>query len=330
MTAENSAPLPLRQNQTENFTLRSAVVTGPTGTVGMALLRALRAKDITVYAVLRPDSPRAVRMTEMARAYGVIPVPCALSELSLLPQHIPPSVDAFFHLAWENTFGAAARNELDSQLRNVRHTLDAVRAAKQLGCKVFIGAGSQAEYGRAEGALMPATPAFPENGYGMAKLCAGQMSRVEAQSLGLRHIWARVLSVYGPYDGAGTMVSSVLRTLLQGETPACTKGEQLWDFLYSADAAEALVAMAEKGRDGAVYPLGSGQAKPLRGYLEAMRDAVNPSLTLGLGAVPYGEKQVMHLQADLTALTRDTGFVPRNSFAQGIAKTITWMKEEQA
>lgn len=368
--------------------MKRAVITGPTGAIGMALMQALQARGVQVYAVLRPDSPRAARILAQA-GEGVVPVYCALDALDTLPallakaqrqraeepekpaseqrgkqlakkasertvgyasgqtatcgqeQAQTPSdtqapehslcypIDAFFHFAWENTFGAAARNDMDSQIRNVRHTIEAVRVAKVLGCGVFLGAGSQAEYGRVEGKLSPETPAFPENGYGMAKLCAGQMSRVEAQSLGMRHVWARILSVYGPYDGAGTMVSSVLRTLLQGETPACTQGEQLWDFLYSTDAAQAFVAMAERGRDGAVYVLGSGQAQPLRAYLETMRDAVNPALTLGLGVVPYAPKQVMHLQADLAALTRDTGFAPRTAFADGIADTIVWMREEQ-
>ena len=81
---------------------------------------------------------------------------------------------------------------------------------KALGCKVFLGAGSQAEYGRVSGILRPDTPAFPENGYGMAKLCAGQMSRVECQTLGMDHVWARILSVYGPHDGPATMISGTV------------------------------------------------------------------------------------------------------------------------
>ena len=48
----------------------------------------------------------------------------------------------------------------------------------KLGCYKFIGAGSQAEYGRVEGKLTALTLTFPENGYGIAKLCAGQMSRI--------------------------------------------------------------------------------------------------------------------------------------------------------
>lgn len=83
---------------------------------------------------------------------------------------------------------------------NVIYALDAVELAHCCGCRTFVGAGSQAEYGRFEGKLRPDTPAFPENGYGMAKLCAGEMTRIQAHKYGIKHIWARILSVYGPYD----------------------------------------------------------------------------------------------------------------------------------
>ena len=65
----------------------------------------------------------------------------------------------------------------------------------------------------------PTPPTRPENGYGMAKLCAGQMSRLECERLGLDHVWPRVLSVYGPYDGPSTMISSAIRTLLARWVP---------------------------------------------------------------------------------------------------------------
>ena len=212
------------------------------------------------------------------------------------------------------------------QLNNVRYAVEAVHAARNLGCKVFIGAGSQAEYGRVEGRLKPDTPVFPENGYGMAKLCAGQMTRLECQKLGMDHIWPRILSIYGPRDGMGSMISSTINTLLRGKTPKLTLGIQKWDYLYSEDAAQALLLCAQKGRNGAVYPLGSGRAMPLKDYIDILRDAIDPSLDLDYGAVAYGPRQVMWLEADITALHEDTGFRPVTSFEEGIRKTIDWVR----
>lgn len=301
--------------------VRTAVVTGPTGAIGMALCEELLGRGCAVYAVCRPESPRAAALPE-----GVRIIFCDLSRLRSLPKLVEERCDAFFHLGWTDTIGPG-RDDMTAQIRNIGYAIDAVRAASALGCRVFVGAGSQAEYGRAIDALRPETPAFPENGYGMAKLCAGQMSRVEAARLGVAHVWARILSVYGPHDGDGSMVVSTIRKLLAGERPALTMGGQIWDYLYAADAARALALMAERGTDGAVYPLGSGEARPLRLYIEAIRDAVNPTLSLGFGEIPYGERQVMHLSADISALRADTGFAPVVRFEDGIRKTIDWVKE---
>lgn len=306
--------------------IQTAVVTGPTGAIGIALCEKLLRENVTVYAVCRPGSSR---IKDLPKAAALHVVECDAKELATLPQKMEGvSVDAFFHFAWAHTIGQG-RNDMPAQIENIQSTIDAVRAAKALGCQVFLGAGSQAEYGRVEGLLKSDTPVFPENGYGMAKLCAGQMSRVEAKALDIDHVWVRILSVYGPHDGPMTMISGTIRKLLAGERPALTAGIQRWDYLYAGDAADAFYLAACHGRNGAVYPLGSGQAMPLKDYIIQMRDAIDPALPLGLGEVPYGPLQVMHLQADISALQADTGFAPKTPFAEGIRRTMDWVKREQ-
>lgn len=306
--------------------IQTAVVTGPTGAIGIALCEKLLRENVTVYAVCRPGSSR---IKDLPKAAALHVVECDAKELATLPQKMEGvSVDAFFHFAWAHTIGQG-RNDMPAQIENIQSTIDAVRAAKALGCQVFLGAGSQAEYGRVEGLLKSDTPAFPENGYGMAKLCAGQMSRVEAKALDIDHVWVRILSVYGPHDGPMTMISGTIRKLLAGERPALTAGIQRWDYLYAGDAADAFYLAACHGRNGAVYPLGSGQAMPLKDYIIQMRDAIDPALPLGFGEVPYGPLQVMHLQADISALQADTGFAPKTPFAEGIRRTMDWVKREQ-
>ena len=182
--------------------IKTVIVTGPTGAVGTALCSRLLQAGCTVVAVCRPGSPRAVALPKDANLYVVA---CDAANLADLPQcmaaaGLPVQADAFFHLAWAHTIGAG-RNDMPAQIENIRYTIDAVRTAAAMGCRVFVGTGSQAEYGRVDGVLRADTPTNPENGYGMAKLCAGQMSRTEAAALGMDHVWARILSVYGPHDG---------------------------------------------------------------------------------------------------------------------------------
>ncbi len=300
-----------------------AVITGATGAIGMALIKELSERGDEILVLCRASSARSRRIPDAA---NIKKIDCPLDKMSELD--LDEKYDAFFHFAWEGTTGDA-RNDMFLQNRNVKHTLDAVDLAARLGCSVFIGAGSQAEYGRVEGNLNAETPAFPENGYGMAKLCAGQMSRVMCARLGIRHVWTRILSVYGEYDGENSLISFAIGKALAGERASFTAGEQVWDYLYSGDAAKAMVALAERGRDGGVYCLGSGKKRLLREYLEVLRDTANPEAELGLGDRPYPDRQVMYLCADIDDLVSDTGYTPQTVFEDGIKKTIEWYKNKE-
>lgn len=298
--------------------MKRAIVTGATGAIGTALIKDLINNHIEVLVLCRKDSARNKNVPVDPLVKMVY---CDLTELSEIKNLTDKSYDVFYHFAWMGTTGTA-RNDMYLQNQNVRYALDAVGAAKRFGCTTFIGAGSQAEYGRVEGTLKPDTPTFPEIGYGIAKLCAGQMTRVYAHQLGMRHIWTRILSVYGPSDGEQSMVMTTIKKLQTGEVPQFTKGEQMWDYLFSKDAGRAFRLIGEKGKDGKTYVLGSGQAHPLAEYIKIIRDVVRPNSRLELGAIPYTPKQVMFLQADITELNKDTGFVPEVDFVSGIKDII--------
>jgi nucleoside-diphosphate-sugar epimerase len=298
--------------------MKRAIITGATGAVGTALIKELISHNIEVLVFCREGSKRNVQIP----SHELVTIKyCALNELETVQNDTGKNYDVFYHFAWAGTTGAA-RNDMYLQNQNVRYALDAVAAAKRFGCQLFIGAGSQAEYGRVEGLLRPDTPTFPEMGYGIGKLCAGQMTREYAHQLGMEHIWVRILSVYGPNDGTQSMVMSTILKLKNGEVPEFTKGEQLWDYLYSGDAANAFRLLGEKGCDGKVYVLGSGKARPLAEYIKDIKNSVNAKAEIALGAIPYGKKQVMHLQADVTQLKQDTGWENITSFREGIRRII--------
>lgn len=303
---------------------KKVVVTGPTGVIGTAVIKKLIEEKCKVYAVIRRDSKRIgnIPVNENVKV-----IYCDIAELRLLPEKIGESCDIFYHFAWTGTDNPANRMNMYIQTENIRYALDAAEAAKSLGCSVFIGCGSQAEYGTGGGVMSVEREAKPVSGYGMAKLCAGQMTRVMCRQYGIRHIWSRIVSTYGPNDAPQTLISTVIKKLLAGERPSLTKCEQVWDYLYSADAAEAFWAMAEKGRDGAVYVLGNGNRITLKECVEAIRRELLSSVEIGYGDIPYYEDQVMHLEADISALTQDTGWQPSTSFAEGIKETIAAMQK---
>ncbi len=297
--------------------MKRAILTGPTGGIGTALTEVLCSHGVETYAVCRPGSPRIARLAPDPLVHIV---ECDISEYPSLEGKLP-AADAFFHFGWEKTT-VQGRDDLDCQLNNVKYSLDAVRLAKACGCTVFVGAGSQAEYGIAKGPLSGDTPAFPESGYGIAKYAAGRFTRNLCAQLGLRHCWVRVLSAYGRNDGEGTLISYLVRTLREGGVPKLTPCGQVWDYIHFTDAARAFFAVAERGKDGRTYCLGSGSPRPLKEYAEELRDCVAPGAELQFGALPYYPHQPMYLAADIRELSEDTGWRPEKSFREGIEEIL--------
>lgn len=305
--------------------LKKVIITGPTGAVGTALIDELVSCGIEVVAVCREGSSRldAIPRHDLVRV-----VECSLGHYSRLKDILAECApfDAFYHFAWDGTYGPS-RLDWHRQEANIRDSIDAVYAAHDLGCKVFIGAGSQSEMGHVEGVLHPDAPCNPDNGYGAAKLADCVITKALCGSLGIRHEWCRIVSLYGPRDGAHTLIMTCINALLNGEHLSCTHGDQVWDYIYSKDAARAFRLVAEKGRHGEVYMLGTGNTRPLREFIEAIRDEIDPRAEIGFGERDYYPNQVMHLEADISNLTDRTGFIPQYTFEQGISETIEWARK---
>ncbi len=310
------------------------VITGATGAIGHALIAECIKQNIEVLAICHRGSQRAgMLVDEVGRMLQSkrIGLDCELPDRLIKIEYLNldeyatglPSMpyDIFFHMAWSGTTGAS-RNDEALQQQNAVYSLDAVRLAKMLGCHTFVFAGSQAEYGRVEGKLTADTPTYPENEYGKYKLQAGETTRALCESLSIKHIWARILSVYGPYDSKTSMIMSAISKLRNGEIAEFTKGEQLWDYLYSADAANALLLAAMKGKHGRIYPIGSGSVRALSEYIQILKNQIDPHAQIELGAVPYAPKQVMYLCADISQLKQDTGFEPKTEFEDGIREIL--------
>lgn len=305
--------------------MKKVVITGATGAIGRALIKICIEAGFEVLAVVHRTSERAAELKTIDNCHALY---LDLSDYDHAMEEIAKQdialggYELFFHLAWMASFGKG-RNNLELQLENVKASLAAVRFAKALGCTTFIGAGSQAEYGRVTGKLSPNTPAFPETGYGIAKLCAGHMTRLVCEQTNINHVWARILSVYGPHDGARTLISIAIDDMIKYKDTSFTPCEQIWDYMFSEDAARALLLAAQKGTHGSTYVIGSGEVHLLKEYIQKIAELTNYKKEIGFGKRPYNDKQVMYLQADISALT-ELGFKSRVSFEEGIQKTIYW------
>lgn len=294
--------------------MKRAIISGATGTVGSALVRNLVSNGVEVLVLARPDSNRNKNIPKnqlITLRY------CSLEGLSELKNDTMKDYDVFYHLAWAGTSGKE-RNDKELQDKNVLYALDAVNCAKRFGCKKFVGIGSQAEYGRKDEVLTPELSCEPENEYGRAKLEASVKTKELAQKLGMHFNWVRILSIYGPNDNKNSLISYVIRELKEKRVPQLTPGEQIWNYLYSKDAADALRLVGDKGIDGKIYVIGSADSRPLKDYIEELRNIVAPGMALNFGAKEYPDKQVMYLKPDIQEIVADTGWRPKASFSDGV------------
>lgn len=300
------------------------LVTGASGFLGSALVRHLLSRGHEVAVLLRPGGT-PVRLRDCLDQ--VRPVYGDLENTELLRQAIQHQpIDAVVHLAW---FGVTAefRHSPQQISQNLVGTLAIWEAARAAGCRVWVGLGSQAEYGPCSGILREDMFPKPATAYGVAKLAAGMSTAKMSELAHIRHVWLRLLSAYGPGDDVRHMLPSVILDLLARKKPALTLGEQVWDYLYVEDAAQAISAVLEQEVTG-VFNLGSGTTDTIRDIVEQIRNMIDPSLPVGFGEVPYRSDQVMHLEADISRLTTATGWRPATSLERGLKQTIEWYREK--
>ena len=284
--------------------------------LGTALIDAAVGKGTEVYAIVRPDTGRMDRINGSDLVHTV---PCGIDDLDKL-EGIPADCDVLYHFAWEG----AKKEERDDPMthaRNIKHTLDAVEVAKRFGCKKFIGAGSQAEYGPVNGLIDDDTPCSPKTPYGIGKFAAGLLSRKLCDKYGITNIWCRVFSVYGPHDNKGTMIDYAIDRFANHEKAQFSSGEQTWNYLYESDCATIFYLLGEKAESSSIYRIAHPESKALRDYISEMADIMGAGELCSF-APKAGDGSVYGIETKDEKLSSVTGFVPGISFAEGIRRIL--------
>ena len=302
------------------------LLTGASGFVGSHLLaRFLRTGEHAVAVVLRPGPPPR-RIGHLLDRVEVIAGDLARPEALAEPtgRFAPELV---VHAAWA---GPNTKNRNNAQhADHVSHTIELTKLAHAAGARHFVGIGSQAEYGAAAVRADEEQPAQPVTLYGTAKLCAGLLAGKLCAGFGMRFAWLRLFAAYGPDEDPAWLIPSLCRALLAGQRPATTRGEQLWDYLYVEDAAEAIHRVAVLPSAVGIFNLGSGRVRSVREIVEGVRDLINPHASVGFGELPYGPDQVMHMQAKIDRLRQATGWEPETDLATGLRRTVDWFRRAQ-
>ena len=301
--------------------MKKVLLSGGSGFIGGHLSKLLLEEKVEVTLLARNTNRVPLDIRNNARVIEYCPY--YMTQL-----YIDDNYDCFFHLGWAGV-GVEKKNDLDTQLKNIRCAVEALQFAKRNRIKKFISAGTVAEYVFCDDIIDLREKQSPNDYYGAAKVSAHFFLDVTARMIDKSYIWVVIPSTYGEGRIGKNIITYTIESLLQCERPQYGSLHQMWDFLYVDDVARALMLIGELGITGKTYGIGSGVYKPLKEYIEEIRDIVNPSAELGIGELPEMTTISFSSCVNDKEMRRDTGFTPRYSFEEGIKKTVEWYRERK-
>lgn len=302
--------------------MKKVIVTGADGFIGSALVKALVANGYQVYAVVKNRNHNFGPMNSEINV-----VPCEFSEYYTLAKLINKSIDCFIHLAWRGVFGQESK-DLILQSENIKVSTITLDQARLLNVKKFIFAGSSYQY-RIEPVLSNNGVVFKKvNIYGKAKEAATLLLKAAAQKFDMDFNSVLFTNVFGIGDFSKRSTNTLILQLLNCEPVRLISGEHKHDWTYIDDAANGIISVMEKGKNGIGYYIGN---RRLRTFMEIMldvRDTLSPGANLEFGYYP-DDGYIDYSEIDLDSLYEDTGFECKANFRDSIEKTAAWLKNQE-
>lgn len=298
------------------------LITGATSMIGIALCEYLSSFDNNVvYAVCRENSEGIKRLPSKGNISIIFSEIQYITRIAEQIHH----VDIFINLAWTNT-DHSGRKDAYLQGLNVDYAINAIKVAGKIGCKLFVEAGSQAEYGFVNDTITEDTPCYPEVEYGKAKLKVLKEGTALCHSLGLKYLHLRIFSVFGENDRPWTLVMSAIDKLLKNEDLHLSACTQNWNYLYAPDCARQIVLLCkyffnEPYITSAVYHIASKDTRPLKDFLEEMKCILNSSGKLLYGSI-IPEKMIS-LNPSIEKTEKAIGSINEVSFAEAIKQIVS-------
>ena len=302
--------------------MERVIVTGANGFIGKNLINELLKRDIEIIGI---DVNLPLELQNNDKIKFINCQNLTIEEMySLLKDH---QYDTFFHFGWAGTSGEQ-RGNYPLQLNNVKQTCDYVMLSSQLKCKRFLFASSINEMQTYE--YLQSDNISPGAGYvyGTAKLTGHLMGETVAYQEGIEFIPIIISNIYGAGEKSARLINTTVRKLLNKEHCSFTDGHQMYDFIYVTDAVNAIIEVAKKGKAFNRYYIGSGDIRPLAEYLIELKDIVSPHQVLGLGELPFNEKELDYTQFHINKVQEDTGYINNISFKEGIQFIVNDIKEE--
>lgn len=321
----------------------TVLVTGAFGFVGLNVVEALLGRGETVVALGLGGLPAEAEADFENLPGKLVAIEADVTaEGAIAGAMLAHGVDRLIHTA-AITAGYEREKATPAKVFevNLLGTIAAIQAARDNGVQRIVSFSSSAVYG--SGAddvdIVDEATTWPRMGttYGISKYAA------ERTAVRLGELWDLDISllrpgaVYGPFErdtGARDTLSAVLQVtrMARAGAPAVLQRRAMADWVYAPDVAGAVLALLDaSGLGGRVYNIACGPEK--RFTLEAWGKNLEtdfPGFTCRLaepgetGNVElYGDRERPPLS--VTALTRDTGFVPAFGLEEALAHYLPWI-----
>ena len=218
-----------------------------------------------------------------------------------------------------------------------------MESARQAGVAKFVAIGTVCSYPKfapvpfREEDLWTGYPEETNAPYGLAKKMLLVQSQAYREQYGFNSIFLLPVNLYGPGDNFDPSSSHVIPALIRKCVEAVQTGAPevvVWgtgratrEFLYVADAAEAIVLAAERYDDSAPVNLGTGSEISINDLVSLIaRQTGFTGRIVWDASKPDGQPRRM-LDTDRAA--KYFGFVAKTAFEEGLAKTIDWYRRSR-
>jgi nucleoside-diphosphate-sugar epimerase len=305
--------------------MKKVIITGANGFFGSALTNFLANKGVKVFAIVRNENSNIDRINQNE---NIEIIHCGLNEIKKLDQFIfDRDIDVFYHLAWSGV-SDTNRNNYQAQTNNIMYTCDCVELCKNISCGTFVFASSIWEY-ECYKTMSELDPVKLASLYSSAKIAANFMSRTLCNNYNINYMTGIITNIYGTGETSARLINSTIRKLLNNEETQFTYSTQTYDFIYIDDAVQSFYNIGLKGTNNTSYYIGSLKPRPLKDFLNIIKNCIDEEADLGIGKIQQSGIHLDYNMFDLYAVKNDTGFESRISFEAGINKTIEWIKYQK-
>lgn len=209
---------------------------------------------------------------------------------------------------------------------NVRGTQTLLDVAKENGVELFINIATDEVYGELgeSGQFFEDTPLNPNSPYSVSKASADMLGRAYYRTYGLPVITVRPSNNYGPWQYPEKLIPVVIIKALNEEPiPVYGKGENVREWLYVSDCADAVFEIIQKGKVGEVYNVGSGEERKNIDVVKSVLGILGKPESL-IEFVKDRPGHDFRYSLNTEKIEREIGWKAKVKFEEGIEKTVRW------